>query len=139
MCHSPAFTMWLYLKEDQHPGALIAKSLDIPVDPDPGPAKIDPMTDRLGNNLVAPMTFTDWEIDRFIRDNVCGLHRSHLVKYPAANIRLWTANCPMCGPIMQHNWVRKSQLERIESDETAARYELRDETKSTNPLKDLGY
>ena len=44
MCHSPAFTMWLYLKEDQHPGALIAKSLDIPVDPEPEPelsAKID--------------------------------------------------------------------------------------------------
>ena len=44
MCHSPAFTMWLYMKEDQHPGALVAKSLDIPVDPEPEPelsAKID--------------------------------------------------------------------------------------------------
>ena len=37
MRHSPAFTMWLYLAEDQHPGALIAKSLDIPVDPEPEP------------------------------------------------------------------------------------------------------
>jgi len=33
MCHV-AFTMWLYLAEDQHPGALIAKSLWVPVDGD---------------------------------------------------------------------------------------------------------
>src|SRR3990172_6272816 len=146
MCHSPAFTMWLFMKEDQHPGALRALACGVAVDPEPlicpfcsEPDPCACTTGRLGNNLVAPMTFTDWEIDRFIRDNVCSLHRSHLVKYPAANIRLWTANCPTCGPIMQHNWCRKSQLERIESDETAARYELRDETKSTNPLEDLGY
>ena len=34
MRHSPAFTMWLFLKEDQQPGALIAKSLWVPVDGD---------------------------------------------------------------------------------------------------------
>jgi len=48
---SPAFTMWLYLAEDQHPGALIAKSLWVPVDPDPEPelsAKID--TEEKGND-----------------------------------------------------------------------------------------
>jgi len=33
MCHV-AFTMWLYLAEDQHPGAPIAKSLWVPVDGD---------------------------------------------------------------------------------------------------------
>jgi hypothetical protein len=51
MRHSPAFTMWLYLAEDQHPGALIAKSLWIPVDPEPEPelsAKID--TEEKGND-----------------------------------------------------------------------------------------
>ena len=50
MCHSPAFTMWLYLKEDQHPGALVAKSLWVPVDEEAEPelsAKID--TEEKGN------------------------------------------------------------------------------------------
>ena len=48
MCHSPAFTMWLFLKEDQHPGALIAKSLWVPVDDKPElSAKID--TEEKGN------------------------------------------------------------------------------------------
>ena len=47
MCHV-AFTMWLYLKEDQHPGALIAKSLWVPVDDKPElSAKID--TEEKGN------------------------------------------------------------------------------------------
>ena len=45
MCHSPAFTCWLYLAEDQppiHRGAAIARSLGIPVDGEPElSAKID--------------------------------------------------------------------------------------------------
>ena len=37
MCHSPAFTMWLYLAEDQHPGALIAAACGVDIDPEPEP------------------------------------------------------------------------------------------------------
>jgi len=40
MCHSPAFTCWLYLAEDQppiHRGAAVARSLWIPVDDEPEP------------------------------------------------------------------------------------------------------
>jgi len=35
MRHSPAFTMWLFLKEDQHPGALIAATCGVEIDPEP--------------------------------------------------------------------------------------------------------
>jgi len=125
-----AFTAWLYLAEDRppvHRGAAIARSLGITVD-----------GDRLGANLAAPLTFADGEIDCFIRDNACSIHRSHLTKFPAAG-RKWTANCLECGPIMAHNYVRKSTLERVAGGDAAARYELSEPSQSTNPLKDLGY
>ena len=37
MCHSPAFTMWLYLAEDQPPGALRALACGVAVDPEDEP------------------------------------------------------------------------------------------------------
>ena len=62
MRHSPAFTMWLYLAEDQHPGALIAKSLWVAVDPEPEPETPAERESRLLIELgYDPLTEKGWK------------------------------------------------------------------------------
>ena len=72
MCHSPAFTLWLYLAEDQHPGALIAKSLWVPVDgpetgfePEPETERKNASSERVVRLLIElgydPLTEKGWK------------------------------------------------------------------------------
>ena len=76
------------------------------------------------DNLLESLTFEDGEIDRFLQQYRCAIHRSHLIKFPATN-RRWTANCPEGGPILEHNRIAKARLEYIISDEHAAIVELK--------------
>ena len=62
MCHSPAFTMWLYLAEDQHPGALRALARGVDIDPEPEPETPAERESRLLIELgYDPLTEKGWK------------------------------------------------------------------------------
>ena len=62
MCNHPAFTMWLYLAEDQHPGALRALACGVDIDPEPEPETPSERESRLLIELgYDPLTEKGWK------------------------------------------------------------------------------
>jgi hypothetical protein len=74
-------------------------------------------------NLLAPLTFTDSEIGKFISRHACGLCLSKLVKKPAPD-RKWFAVCPNCGVILPYCKVTARAAQEAESNQRAAKIEI---------------
>ena len=86
------------------------------------------MTDleaRLTGNLLDPLIFDDWgSVGKFIRDQRCAMCLGCLVPQfaPAGT---YTAECPDCGPIYEHNHVHRADVEKIKDNQLTGEFELR--------------
>ena len=93
-------------------------------------------------NLLEPIYFDYTNIDEFVRDYRCALCRSHYVKYPHVD-NLYLAQCPQCGPAMEHTCISAAKINEIENGEIAARLEFKQETMEIRcpeiVLKELGF
>ena len=102
---------------------------------------VSELESRLKGNLLSPLTFSEGEIDKFIRDNRCGLCGGHLLSKHTDN-RQWIAYCYKHGDIREHNYVTTYKADKVKQSVIDGRHELKPESKLRDEqtiLEELGF
>lgn len=102
---------------------------------------VNELENRIKGNILEPLTFEEGEIDKFVRDNKCGLCGSHLLVKHAAN-RKWSAFCPKDGDITENNHTSVYKADQAKQSVIDGRHELRPNPKPRDAeiiLKELGF
>lgn len=92
-------------------------------------------------DLMSPLVFTEAEIGKFIRDNVCLYCLGTLVARPLPD-RKYGAVCLEHGPIMDWNYTNKHLATTIKTDRLLGALDLEPEKPPRPPaevLRELGF